>query len=31
VGVASLGHANPALAAALADQAQTLVHTSNLY
>jgi acetylornithine aminotransferase/acetylornithine/N-succinyldiaminopimelate aminotransferase len=31
VGVASLGHANPALAAALADQAQTLAHTSNLY
>jgi len=31
VGVASLGHANPLLAAALADQAQTLVHTSNLY
>ncbi|MCU0249800.1 MAG: acetylornithine/succinylornithine family transaminase [Vicinamibacterales bacterium] len=31
VGVASLGHANPALAAALADQAQTLLHTSNLY
>ena len=31
VGVASLGHANRALAAALADQAQTLVHTSNLY
>jgi acetylornithine/N-succinyldiaminopimelate aminotransferase len=31
VGVASLGHANAALAAALADQARTLVHTSNLY
>jgi len=31
VGVASLGHANPELAAALADQARTLVHTSNLY
>ena len=31
VGVASLGHANPALAEALADQARTLVHTSNLY
>ena len=31
VGVASLGHANPALAAALAEQAHTLVHTSNLY
>ena len=31
IGVASLGHANPDLAAALADQARTLVHTSNLY
>lgn len=31
IGVASLGHANPALARALADQAATLVHTSNLY
>ena len=31
VGVASLGHANPALAQALAEQAATLVHTSNLY
>lgn len=31
VGVASLGHAHPALAGALADQARTLVHTSNLY
>jgi len=31
VGVASLGHANPRLAAALADQAQRLVHTSNLF
>ena len=31
VGVASLGHANPVLAAALAEQARTLVHTSNLY
>ncbi len=31
LGVASLGHANPDLAAALADQARTLVHTSNLY
>jgi predicted acetylornithine/succinylornithine family transaminase len=31
VGVASLGHANPALAAALADQSSTLAHTSNLY
>jgi acetylornithine aminotransferase/acetylornithine/N-succinyldiaminopimelate aminotransferase len=31
IGVASLGHANPALAGALADQASTLLHTSNLY
>jgi predicted acetylornithine/succinylornithine family transaminase len=31
IGVASLGHANPALARALTDQAQTLLHTSNLY
>ncbi len=31
IGVASLGHANPALADALAAQARTLVHTSNLY
>jgi acetylornithine/N-succinyldiaminopimelate aminotransferase len=31
IGVASLGHANPALARALADQAAKLVHTSNLY
>jgi acetylornithine aminotransferase/acetylornithine/N-succinyldiaminopimelate aminotransferase len=31
VGVASLGHANPRLAEALAEQARTLVHTSNLY
>jgi len=31
VGVASLGHANPVLADALATQARTLVHTSNLY
>jgi acetylornithine aminotransferase/acetylornithine/N-succinyldiaminopimelate aminotransferase len=31
VGVASLGHANPVLADALAAQARTLVHTSNLY
>ena len=31
VGVASLGHANPGLAAALADQAGTLLHCSNLY
>lgn len=31
IGVASLGHGHPALAAALADQAQTLIHTSNLF
>src|SRR5579862_2803790 len=31
IGVASLGHAHPAIARALADQASTLVHTSNLY
>lgn len=31
LGVASLGHAHPGLAAALADQARTLLHTSNLY
>jgi predicted acetylornithine/succinylornithine family transaminase len=31
IGVTSLGHAHPALARALAEQAQTLVHTSNLY
>jgi len=31
VGVAALGHANPRLAAAIADQATTLLHTSNLY
>jgi predicted acetylornithine/succinylornithine family transaminase len=31
IGVAVLGHAHPGLAAAVADQAQTLVHTSNLY
>src|ERR1041384_7578564 len=31
IGVASLGHAHPGLAAAIADQAQTLLHTSNLY
>jgi len=31
VGVAALGHANPALAAALADQGSTLLHTSNLF
>jgi acetylornithine/N-succinyldiaminopimelate aminotransferase len=31
IGVASLGHSHPALARAIADQAQTLVHTSNLF
>ena len=31
IGVASLGHANPAIAKALADQAARLVHTSNVY
>lgn len=31
VGVASLGHANPGLAAVIADQAATLLHTSNLF
>jgi len=31
VGVASLGHAHPRLAAAISDQAATLLHTSNLY
>ena len=31
VGVASLGHAHPGLAAAIADQAQHLLHTSNLF
>jgi acetylornithine/N-succinyldiaminopimelate aminotransferase len=31
IGVASLGHAHPGLAEALADQARTLLHTSNLY
>src|SRR5687767_14055671 len=31
VGVAALGHANPAIAKALAAQAATLVQTSNLY
>ncbi|MBM3672516.1 MAG: acetylornithine/succinylornithine family transaminase [Actinobacteria bacterium] len=29
--VVSLGHAHPAIAAAIADQAQTLVHTSNFF
>jgi predicted acetylornithine/succinylornithine family transaminase len=31
IGVASLGHAHPGLAEVLADQASTLLHTSNLY
>jgi acetylornithine/N-succinyldiaminopimelate aminotransferase len=31
IGVASLGHAHPGLAAAIAEQASTLVHVSNLY
>jgi acetylornithine/succinyldiaminopimelate/putrescine aminotransferase len=31
IGVAALGHAHPGLAKALADQARTLLHTSNLY
>jgi predicted acetylornithine/succinylornithine family transaminase len=31
IGVASLGHAHAGLAAAIADQAATLIHTSNLY
>ena len=31
MGVASLGHAHPGLAAAIAEQASTLLHTSNLY
>src|SRR5919107_2519855 len=31
IGVASLGHAHPGLTAAIAEQAATLVHTSNLY
>ncbi|PYR69009.1 MAG: aspartate aminotransferase family protein [Acidobacteria bacterium] len=31
IGVTSLGHAHPGLAAAIADQASTLLHTSNLY
>ena len=31
IGVASLGHAHPALARGLADQAASLAHTSNLY
>jgi acetylornithine/N-succinyldiaminopimelate aminotransferase len=31
LGVASLGHAHPGLARAIADQAETLIHTSNLF
>lgn len=31
IAVCGLGHAHPDVAAAIADQAQTLVHTSNLY
>ncbi len=31
IGVAALGHAHPGLARALADQATSLLHTSNLY
>jgi len=31
IGVASLGHAHPGLARAIADQSQTLLHTSNLF
>jgi predicted acetylornithine/succinylornithine family transaminase len=31
IGVAALGHAHPRLAAALGEQASTLLHTSNLY
>jgi acetylornithine/N-succinyldiaminopimelate aminotransferase len=31
VAVVALGHAHPAVAEAIADQAKTLVHTSNLY
>ena len=31
IGVASLGHAHPKLARALAEQAETLLHTSNVY
>ena len=31
IGVTSLGHAHPGLTAAIADQAGTLLHTSNLY
>ena len=31
IGVTALGHAHPGLSAAIADQAATLLHTSNLY
>jgi acetylornithine/N-succinyldiaminopimelate aminotransferase len=31
IGVAALGHAHPGLARAVADQAKTLIHTSNLF
>src|SRR6266581_821842 len=31
IGVAALGHAHPGLAHAIADQAETLIHTSNLF
>ena len=31
IGVASLGHAHPGVARAIAEQAQTLVHVSNLF
>src|SRR6266536_927272 len=31
IGVAALGHAHPGLAHAIADQAETLMHTSNLF
>lgn len=31
IAVCNLGHAHPAIAEAIADQARTLVHTSNLY
>jgi predicted acetylornithine/succinylornithine family transaminase len=31
IGVASLGHSHPALSQAIAEQARTLVHTSNLF
>jgi acetylornithine aminotransferase/acetylornithine/N-succinyldiaminopimelate aminotransferase len=31
IGVSALGHAHPRLARAIAEQAQTLLHTSNLF